>query len=332
MSNTSDISNSSIPHTPNEFTVGMAEIINDYLGMYYTPVLVCLGCIGNVLSVFVFFRTKLRKLSSSYYLSALAISDTIFLLSLLIMWLNFYGIRISNEPGMCQLLVYASGASSCMSVWSVVAFTVERFVAVLYPLRRQAVCTVARARAVLCGLIALALLHSAPLLLFSQPIYKKELNATICDVAEDYREAASVFNTLDTVVAFLVPLTIIVVLNSCTACAVWRLAGIRRSMTVTGRGGSRYFCEERDALQGIPFPGTTTVCKLRRKKPVTSNSCSSQMKVTKMLLIVSTVFVCLNLPSYVMRLRAFIEHGDMDLGCGSTPSEGSGALSETVEA
>lgn len=34
---------------------------------------------------------------------------------------------------------------------------------------------------------------------------------------------------------------------------------------------------------------------------------NSQMKVTKMLLIVSSVFVCLNLPSYLMRVRAFIE-------------------------
>lgn len=33
---------------------------------------------------------------------------------------------------------------------------------------------------------------------------------------------------------------------------------------------------------------------------------SSQIKVTKMLLIVSTVFVCLNLPSYAMRIKAFL--------------------------
>jgi hypothetical protein len=38
-----------------------------------------------------------------------------------------------------------------------------------------------------------------------------------------------------------------------------------------------------------------------------TGSNSSQIKVTKMLLIVSTVFVCLNLPSYVMRLRAYIQ-------------------------
>lgn len=32
---------------------------------------------------------------------------------------------------------------------------------------------------------------------------------------------------------------------------------------------------------------------------------ASQVKVTKMLLIVSTVFVCLNLPSYTLRIIAF---------------------------
>ncbi|GAB0100589.1 uncharacterized protein DMENIID0001_166500 [Sergentomyia squamirostris] len=34
---------------------------------------------------------------------------------------------------------------------------------------------------------------------------------------------------------------------------------------------------------------------------------ASQIKVTKMLLMVSSVFVCLNLPSYVMRVRAYVE-------------------------
>lgn len=99
MSNTSENMNStsnttSLYQVPSEDNIGVAEKINDFLVMYYTPVLVCLGCIGNVLSVFVFFRTKLKKLSSSYYLSALAVSDTIFLLSLLIVWLNFHGVSV----------------------------------------------------------------------------------------------------------------------------------------------------------------------------------------------------------------------------------------------
>lgn len=40
-----------------------------------------------------------------------------------------------------------------LSVWLVVAFTVERFVAVHYPLRRKSLCTVQRARCVIFYLI-----------------------------------------------------------------------------------------------------------------------------------------------------------------------------------
>lgn len=39
----------------------------------------------------------------------------------------------------------------------------------------------------------------------------------------------------------------------------------------------------------------------------TGSATSSQMKVTKMLLLVSSVFVLLNLPSYLMRVMAYIE-------------------------
>lgn len=40
---------------------------------------------------------------------------------------------------------------------------------------------------------------------------------------------------------------------------------------------------------------------------VSPSSTAPQIKVTKMLLIVSTVFVCLNLPSCVMRIKTFHE-------------------------
>lgn len=81
---------------------------------YYTPVLVLLGTVGNTLSVFVFFSTKLRKLSSSYYLSALAISDTGFLAALFISWLNLIDVNLFNMPGICQLTVYLTQVTRTM--------------------------------------------------------------------------------------------------------------------------------------------------------------------------------------------------------------------------
>lgn len=83
---------------------------------YYTPALVLLGTVGNTLSVFVFFSTKLRKLSSSYYLSALAISDTGFLVALFITWLNLIDVGFFNMSGVCQLTVYLTQVNPICSM------------------------------------------------------------------------------------------------------------------------------------------------------------------------------------------------------------------------
>lgn len=252
--------------------------------MYYTPALVCVGTLGNCLSVCVFFRTKMRRSSSSFYLAALAISDTGFLVSLLIAWLNMVGVGIFNRPGYCQFFVYLPTLCSFLSVWFVVSFTVERFVAVRYPLRRQSMCTVARAKTIIVFLTLLGLVLCSPVLWFSSPRLTSR-NSTICNLAEDWESWASVFNVADTVLTFVLPFTVIVVLNGLIVRSVWRLAGIRRTLTSSMRrtnysasGGS-------------------------------STASASQTKITKMLLIVSSAFLCFNLPAYVMRVHAFLYVG-----------------------
>lgn len=264
----------------------LAEIVIHCVQMYYTPILVYLGALGNCLSVCVFFSSKLRKLSSSFYLAALAISDTGFLVSLFVVWLNMVDVGLFNRQGFCQFFVYLTTLCSFLSVWFVVAFTVERFVAVQYPLRRQSMCTVARAKAVLVGLTMLGLFICSPVLWFSSPQPPTDKhNATLCNLAEEWVEWANAFNVADTFLTFILPFSVIAVLNAMIARAVWRLAGVRRAMTVTGRRTQR------------PQP-----THLQSPRPA-----ASQTKVTKMLLVVSTVFLCFNLPAYVMRLHAFFQ-------------------------
>lgn len=68
-------------------------------------------------------------------------------------WLSFFQIHIYKWNGFCQIFTWLSNVCSVLSVWLVVAFTVERFVAVHYPLRRKSLCTVQRARCVIFYLI-----------------------------------------------------------------------------------------------------------------------------------------------------------------------------------
>lgn len=158
-----------------------------------------------------------------------------------------------------------------------------------------------------------------------------------------------VFNYFDTAVVFVIPFTAIVILNTYTALAVWKVAGVRRTMTIHTRQewNRRKFFKvsilhvnlsislenqiSRQWDQILIFTlywilrmwttWTHTPVRIVRKVwfkfkqiinltgfnfPAPRRAAnSSQIKVTKMLLIVSTVFVCLNLPSYIMRIKAF---------------------------
>lgn len=75
------------------------------------PTIVFLGSVGNVLSILVFFATKLRKLSSSYYLSALAVSDTGFLFCTFMSYLVTHDVSFYNQDGVCQITTYLAQVS-----------------------------------------------------------------------------------------------------------------------------------------------------------------------------------------------------------------------------
>lgn len=178
--------NSSLLDEDNE-VLQTIEYIGNVLCFYYVPIIVGTGSIGNILSVVVFFKTKLRKLSSSFYLAALAVSDTCFLFGLFAQWLNFVDVHIYNREYFCQFFTFFSNLACFCSVWFVVAFTVERFIAVMYPLKRQTMCTVRRAKMVLLGLTLLGCLHCAPFWISSTPVYSPKLEMTICDIKNEYK-------------------------------------------------------------------------------------------------------------------------------------------------
>lgn len=173
--------NGTADHTMNMWRVAL------FLHNYYTPLVAVIGSIGNVLSIVVFFHTKLRKLSSSYYLAALGVSDTIFLLINFLSWLPYGGELQANDFA-CKLTTFLGGASSVLSAWMVVAFTIERFIAVLYPLRRQTMCTVRRAKFIILGLFIAGLIDSSPLLYFfadssGMCYFTPEVEVSLCHIS-----------------------------------------------------------------------------------------------------------------------------------------------------
>ena len=92
--------------------------ILEWLNLYYLGGIIIVGVLGNAINVFAFTLSRLKKKklrSPSYYLATLALNDTIFLLTLLIIWLNHFGVEIFDWRVIHESTVYLSSTSSCMS-------------------------------------------------------------------------------------------------------------------------------------------------------------------------------------------------------------------------
>ena len=254
--------------------------------MYYIPILIYLGSLGNCLSVCVIFCTKMRRTSSNFYLAALAISDTGFLVTLFVVWLGMVEVKLFDKQGFCQFFVYLTTVCSFLSAWFVVAFTVERFVAVRYPLRLQWMCTVSRAKTILLSITLVGLVVCSPVLLFSKPQTTILMNTTTCSLAEEWQKWASAYNVVDTVLTFVIPFCLIVVLNGLIVKSVGILVRVRRTLTI--ESGAQQGDRERSSGSQSP------------------RGVMHQQKVTKMLLMVSSVFLCFNLPAYVIRIYIYV--------------------------
>src|SRR5258705_66890 len=94
------------------------------LDRYYSPLVCSLGFIGNSLSLLVFLMdSKYRSQSASYYLSALALSDTGYLINLFAVWLESVKELVITSDFTCPLVMYLGQVTCFLSIYLIVAFS-----------------------------------------------------------------------------------------------------------------------------------------------------------------------------------------------------------------
>jgi len=220
-------------------------LIAKYIVFYIYPIFIFIGIFGNSLSCFIMFLNVRRNgYSANLYLTLLAFVDCLFLLgSALPEWISHIDSKLDIRlfSDICCRLVYWFGHfTTHLSAGLVVSVTVERFIAVRYPLLASKINTVTHTH------IALILLISFFLLLDSRVlILVKHVNDSIhivftcgndtnteyerrdiirCGVTGGNDEQAWVF--IDSAVYTLIPFIIIVTLNS---LIIHRLIDAQRS-------------------------------------------------------------------------------------------------------
>jgi hypothetical protein len=155
--------------------------------VYITVLIILTGLVGNILSLKVFCSTKLPRTSSRAYLIALTISDSVFLITHFIdttckeivdLWQLDFPINLTDQKQtMCRSFALLRNACRAASPWIIVAFTLERFLVVIFPQHSNVISKPLLAKRLVYAILAMSVLISlyVPILsgVVSSPNMKK---------------------------------------------------------------------------------------------------------------------------------------------------------------
>ncbi|UJR21495.1 hypothetical protein I4U23_024579 [Adineta vaga] len=236
----------------------MLSIVH-FIQLYIYPIFIFTGILGNSLSCYIMFRNVRRNgYSANLYLALLAFVDCLFLLGSAIPdWISHIDgySHIKYLSDLCCRFVHWFGHfTTHLSAGLVVSVTVERFIAVRYPLLAPKINTVFHTHIVLIVLVTfLFLLDSRVFILVKQfhesmhivstcqngtKIRYDRPNIIRCDIVDDKNEL--IWSFIDSAVYALIPFLIIVTLNSLIIHRLIHAQRLRQRMSYNKGKFSKY--------------------------------------------------------------------------------------------
>jgi hypothetical protein len=132
-----------------EGTVEHEKSVGQNLWIFIGPVIFITGVIGNILVLAVMGRRRMHVTSTSFYLRIIALADFMVLITGMIPeWLEQTDIIVFKyiHPATCKLEKFSFYTCADTAVWILMIFTIDRFIAVCFPLNKKEYCITSRAR------------------------------------------------------------------------------------------------------------------------------------------------------------------------------------------
>jgi len=129
-----------------------------------TPLIMSLGIIGNIMMLIVLLHRRTKKSPTTVFLTVIACSDLLTLITITPRWTLIYLFKIDVRHFgnfMCKLHWFLTYVAPNISVWNLVAVTIERLVVTVLPYKGKQYFTKQLAINVAIGIIViLALIHT----------------------------------------------------------------------------------------------------------------------------------------------------------------------------
>nr|AKQ63037.1 orphan G-protein coupled receptor 28 [Platynereis dumerilii] len=206
-------------------------------------IIAVLGLIGNVFSIIVLGNRRMMS-STSCYLIALGVFDSVVLISLVLFFsLPTFYIATGKLESYYRAYPYmhpyayptALIAQTC-SIYTTVAFTVERWIAVCRPLRAAKMCTISRARKSILIIMFCSIVYNIPRMLEYRTTHEFDPNTNTTRVTNTKTALGAdptfqhiYFIYMHIFVMLLIPFTTLAVLN------ILLIRAVKQSEHATGK-------------------------------------------------------------------------------------------------
>lgn len=134
------------------------------VGFVYVFTLI-LGVVGNALVIFCIVRHKGMRSITNIFLLSLATADLMLILICVpVKGIAFFAFSWTMGEVMCKLVHYVQNVSMICSVMTLTMMSIERYVAIRYPLKAKYLCTLVHAKVVIFSVWSLSFIAAVPIL------------------------------------------------------------------------------------------------------------------------------------------------------------------------
>ena len=294
--------------TANDLDEYVQYKIGKYIWIYISPILIIIGTFGNCLSIVVLLRKSMRTSTTMFYLAVLSFGDLFTLYTgLLRYWIrNLPGendIRNLSDAG-CKIHAFLVYFSLDVTVWILVAVTLDRCLSVSLPFKAKRLCSIMMSRIVVIVIVVISSFKNMHFFWTVELVHTWEFR---CDAAtrstDDFLNY--VWPWIDFSTFCAIPFTVMIL---CNIKIIYEMVMSHRKIAVNlvDRNSSH----NSNFFRQISTQGQSAVSDpLKqngsfRHKPISSTSSDTQQKIqsrrisslTAMLLTVNCVFLITTFP------------------------------------
>jgi hypothetical protein len=270
------------------------------------------------------FFLILRENNSSLILRALAFTDNGFLVTILVTNLHRFNINIYKENDIvCKATIYASYVFSFLSVWYIVAFSLERFSVVYFPFGKGFTKSIKKNGIFV--LFIVSLVYYSFWFKMTGIVGEQE---KVCTTYPEWFDIGLTMTLIDTCITIMIPFFLIATCNILISIKLMKNSLTSKRKSTSSRDNSDFMSSlnsksnkliimmrkiKRD--KNVSFENTTYQSKSNQKVMFLHTDSFSNIsriknysKTTRMLLIISSVFIFLNTPLTMSKVKNFLNY------------------------